>query len=234
MKQKLFTLTNPGGQFFGDTIRAAVSATNICPPEVFNHDQDGRTINAVSPLRFLATHSWVGVLCDERKIDLMGPAVVALTQVVSNQIGAERMQCKSFETELFGRESENAITYVARNIAIKRFYGNDESRPWRSTRKNRLEMDDKELLEYSIMNMLRGAKKAAENSDLIFDLPPDEELELKIVDAKRSGVGNHYLISGKFQMRMNLKGIWQAGTLLNKGYGMIGKVNLGGYTSWIC
>lgn len=230
MRQKLFTLTNPGGRFFGDTLRSAVSSTNVCPPEVFNHDEEGKTINAISPLRFLATQSWVGILCDETRFDLMAPAMVALTQVVTKELGNEPMRCNSFDTDLAGRESENAITYVAKNVAIKRYYGKNESEPWKSTRKVRESMDEHQLLHYSVMGML---KKAA-GAGIIFDLPPDDAIELKIVDAKRSGVGNHYLVSGKFQMRINLKGCWQAGTLLSKGYGMIGKINKGGYTSWIC
>lgn len=229
MQQKIFTVTNPGGKFYGDTLRAAVSKTNLCSPEVFNHGKNGRTLNQSPALRFLATQSWVGALCDASRPELMNSAVPAITQVVASALEGETLRCQTFDTELSGSPSDIAVTYVARNIAIKRYFGAYKNEPWKATRQCRMDLDDSGLLEYAIKKRL----KSAYQEGIISDLPPDDELELKMIDAKRSGVGNHFLVSGKFQMRLNLTGCWQAGNLQSKGYGLIGKVNRGGYTQWI-
>jgi len=227
MHQKIVTLTNPGGSFFGDTLRAEVAKTGLAPPIAFNHQDKETTLNSRPPIRFVATKGWVGAIFEEGAEDHLPGVVAAMTQVVLPKLTTETLTCRTHDATLAASATEQPITYAAKNIAVKRYAGIPKGKHCPST--FRQELRGAALLEYAIRQSLTQAYQ----SGLIPDLPPDEELELKILDTKDSGVGPHSLVSGTFQMRLNLTGLWQFGTLQSKGYGMIAKQNKGGFFQWI-
>lgn len=186
---------------------------------IFNY-QNGQGVDAYPHSRFIGGKGWVGYVSevDEAMVNtVLAPCIKVLNNMKINA-GVEMItQTRS------ASPSDEPIIYALSG-------GVDKSK-----NKKLHTRSDEAYMQHMIWRMLENAVKQG----ILDILPTEDELNLRIYDTRSVGIpaghnnGEGKLFynktSGQFSMNLNLKGIWQAGQLLSRGYGMIYKKNRGGF-----
>jgi len=225
MQQHIVKFKLPRGvTFYPSDLRKAVAKEVNDPSmdDIFNY-KDGQGVDAYPLSRFIGGKGWVGYVSEVS--ESMVTRVLTPSIKVLNHMGINAgVELSTQERSAFLSEEPTIYSLSG---------GVDKSK-----NKKLHSRTDEQYMQHMIWRMLENAVKL----DILDILPTEKELGLTIFDTRSVGIpaghgngeGNLFYnkTSGTFAMNLKLQGLWQAGQLLSRGYGLIYTQNKGGH--FIC
>lgn len=235
MKQTLLRYRLPPGiqlrsHEFKELVAAALDGDHYVNSEFF-HYRNGKPVPDSQPdIRFVGGKGWVGILSQSGAQDSLmavaAPVVMALNQTLGKPVSME-----IHEPEWTLETTQYPVQYHFREIAFRKQY------KWHGTDADlitqlviRSVRRDRDLYGLDLPGIAPGTLPAHEYEQADTDAVR-ERLAIVVHDVRSAGVrmrtatGNgtfaFKVLNGTLSMNLNIKGIWQIGSLVSRGYGRI-------------
>lgn len=193
-------------------------------PELFNYIHADKTNSSRPKNRFIGGLGWLGFVSES---DHLLPSMIiapAITHLIKQGINAET----------YIGEKQKSVTITDDPLVYRVTGLADQRDKQREVDSGNAETPD-ELVKRHILSMFEHAF----SEGTILSPIDEEDLNLTVIESRRAGEVIKFRNGGQksvakiratFTMRANLTGIWQAGHLQSRGYGLLYSVNQGGFT----
>ena len=193
-------------------------------PELFNYLSENKTKCDRPTNRFIGGLGWLGFVSDNDQLmttQVVAPAISFLMQIGINP------ETRVGETQKRARLTEEPNVY--------RLTGLVDQRDKRREAENGVVESADDLVKRHLLAMFNDAF----DKGVIVAPYTAEDLNIMVLDSRRSGEkitfrsGGHKAVAkvrATFTLQAELDGIWQAGHLQSRGYGLLYKVNQGKFT----
>lgn len=188
----------------------------LLPPAFFHYGANGRPAQGSPDIRIVGGRGWVGILSRSGDNPLFDMAVGIASRIVGTHYGIP-VKITVEQPEYGFEATERPVRYHLRDVAIK------------ARSKVRREMPGIDLIRNRLLTGL-----VDESGRLGWDLPGDDALGIQVHDLRQigmrlgttAGATNEYvtLINADVSMFLNLRGLWQIGSLQSRGYGRVVKM----------
>lgn len=251
MHQTLIRINWPKGvSCYAHTFREALAKSELLPSEFFHYGNtidawevtksvvDGKLqvtsrvqitktfekaipLNGRPPVRIVGGKTWVGVIADPGREDMVLPHIAAIL-AVATKIANSPVKIQVEQHEFNINYTEHPVKYMLREMVIAR--RNEKARS----------EDLSKLVTERIWGGASGGNHYGIDGTCAafgFEPPSKEMLDIKVFPLKNIGMAlrpadgksNEYmsLVDAEIWMNANLAGIWQVGNLTARGYGRI-------------
>lgn len=215
---------------FKELVAAALDGDHYVDSEFF-HYRNGKPVPDSQPdIRFIGGRNWVGILshsgAHEPLMAAAGPVVMALNRALGKPVSME-----IYEPQWALDVTQYPIQYHFREVAFRKQY------KWKGTDIDlitqliiRSVRHDRDKYGLDLPGVVAGSLCAAEYEKADIEAVR-KRLGIVVHDVRSVGVrmrtatgGGSFafkVLNGTLSMNLNVKGIWQVGSLISRGFGRI-------------